>query len=77
MSAHWIRGSPRHLEIGYYLNFSEFAVLWEESGLGFTIDSMYDSQGRVWRRNVVLTHFVWADNVYLLSNSMDGLKKMV
>ena len=26
---------------------------------------------------VVLTHFVWADSVYLLSNSMDGLKKMI
>ena len=24
-----------------------------------------------------MTHFVWADNVYLLSNSVDGLKKMI
>lgn len=57
--------------------FSEVSVLWEESGLGFTIDSMYDPHARVWRTNVVLTHFVWADNLSLLSNSLEGLKKMI
>ena len=42
--------------------FSVLAVLWEESELVLTIDR--ESLEEEW--NVVLTHFVWVDNLYFV-----------
>ena len=57
--------------------FSELAVVWQEAGLGFTIDCIYDPCGRVWRKQVTITHFVWADNIYLVAGSLMMLKTMI
>jgi len=51
--------------------------LWFEMGYGLRIDSWIDRGGDVRNEPRVLTHFIWADNVWLLANSSAQLRHIV
>ena len=51
--------------------------IWYEQELGFVIDSQVDKFGNVTEIRKVISHFIWADNLWIAADSSSKLWKMV
>jgi len=69
--------APSIWRLTIYSIFAELVPLWHESGFGLILDATYDESGEVRRSDKLITHFVWADNIYLVARTYFMLQKMV
>ena len=69
--------APSIWRLTIYSIFAQLVPLWHESGFGLILDATYDEEGEVRRSDKLITHFVWADNIYFVARSYYMLQKMV
>lgn len=59
------------------LCLAQLVPLWLESGFGMVLDCVLDKDCELDEVPKVVTHFLWADNVWLLSHNRQTLLKMI
>eukprot|EP00959_Pyramimonas_sp_CCMP1952_P126524 2646362-Pyramimonas_sp.AAC.1 len=45
---------------------------WDVKGMGYRVEELYGSA----RKELLISHFLWADNVYLVAGSVADLRAM-
>lgn len=56
---------------------AQLLPLWLECGYGMVLDAVLTTAGDMGGGSKVITHFIWADNVWLLSHDRHSLLKMI